>query len=304
MDVPPSSTQLPIEDDEALYAAVLALKPDTAALWARVGDEEEHPLVRGAAARVLCDVGQHDAAWRLIANLHRDQRTYATVDALYHLEQVFGQTLGYDANLGYRHQTEKLTEWVDWYTSQFPDSEHVATLRELAARPGDASDEPFDPGDLSDEKTLLQAWRWLAERAKSRDPTDVAIVEAGFERLLQYRPEDPLLLNNYALAALNNGNWKTARAAYRKARVRTPKDAQLQNDIGILAEGLGQLTVAGEHYQRAVDLGLGDVAVANLADVRRKQGLADPARALYREAERLAPDKWYYHRLWLRRLPR
>ena len=38
-----------------------------------------------------------------------------------------------------------------------------------------------------------------------------------------------------------------------------------------------------------------------LGDVLAKQGRRREAVAAYREAERLAPDKWYYHRLWIPR---
>ena len=301
----------PIEDAETLYYAVLALRPDVVRLRSIVDDDAAHPLVRGAAARVLCDAGKHEAAWRLIANLHRDQRTYVTVDAIHHLEQVFGETLDYDANLGYRHQTEKLAAWVRWYAARFPQSAQLATLQALVAQ-RDESDVPaptpveqlqVGSHEGKEDAAFLAAWRWLAERAKSRDPRVVASVEAGFAALLKRRPNDALLMNNYALAALNNGNWDAALQQYRRAVARPPKDAQLHNDIGILLEGMGDLPGAQAAYERAHVLGLGDVAAANLADVHRKQGRSEEARRYYAEAEKLAPDKWYYHRLWTNRLP-
>lgn len=298
------------EDDEARYDTVRASR-DVALLRQRLEDEEEMPLVRGAAARALCDLGHPEACWCLIANLHRAQRTYTTVDAIYHLEAVVGQTFGYDANLGYRHQTEKFAAWVDWFVTSYPQSRQGQTLQALAAKRDALPD--LSPTPLSqlvdrtfegtDEAALMAAWRWLAERAASRDPAVVATVAAGFQALLTLRPADPLLMNNYALASLNDGNVAQAEAYYVKALALTPDDPQLRNDLGILLEGLGRLSEAEAQYQRAEALRPDDdVAAANLADVLRKQGRSSAARAQYRRAEALAPQKWYYHRLWMERL--
>jgi hypothetical protein len=40
----------------------------------------------------------------------------------------------------------------------------------------------------------------------------------------------------------------------------------------------------------------------NRGDVPRMRGRAAEAIAAYREASRLAPDRWYEHRLWIDRL--
>jgi Flp pilus assembly protein TadD len=295
-----SSPAAPGDETERRYREVLSPGAlDRATLRELLASEE--PLLRNAAARALCDRGEKDAAAALVANLHRDRRTYVTVDAIHHLEAIFGTDLGYEPNLGYRHQTEKQAEWRDFLglpPAEEPEpqaAEPDPDLQTLADAP------PEDPGVA--HAMLVRAWRRLGELAPDRHPAVVARVEKGFEILARRRPDLAALWNNHGLSALNNGHPEAARASYRRALALEPDDAGLRNDMGILLEGLGRLEEAERSYRRATELRPDDdVPWANLGDVLRKRGRPGEAIAAYREAERLAPEKWYYHRVWIRRL--
>jgi tetratricopeptide (TPR) repeat protein len=271
------------------------------------------PMTRNAAARTLCDLGVPRAARALIDNLHPDRRTFVATDAVYHLRAVFGTGLGYDPNLGYRHQAEKQDEWWTWWATQ-PFGEAVvrddpdADRRALRRAAWHDRIQTFQATRFEtpeqERAAIRELWKALAGR-RSRHPDDVADEEHAFALFVDRWPENPDLWNNYALAALNNGDYDTARSAYQLALDLRPGDASLYNDFGILLEGLGRLTEAEAHYRKACRFDpKSDVAAANLADVLRERGFPDKAIKWYRVAERLAPDKWPYHRLWLRRLER
>ena len=69
--------------------------------------------------------------------------------------------------------------------------ERIADLRALASRKGTTEARAPDLDAVKDQKTLLAAWRSLAELAKSREPDDVASVEAGFEYIFGFRNFHP-----------------------------------------------------------------------------------------------------------------
>lgn len=302
-------------DLEDRYLAVRALGCHDAAVARarlRVLLDDEEPMLRNAAARSLADLGEEDAAAALIANLHRDRRTYVTMDAIWHLRALFGTDLGYDPNRGYRHQTEKQAAWWAWWRARghevlpeplSPDAGERAARRTalLADLEVQAEGPPLDEAAAS--AATKRFWTAAAEIAPSRDPDDVAAVRAVFGGLAFRRPDDPDLWNNFALAALNDGRAAEAEAAYQAAITLRPDDAGLRNDLGIAIEAQGRLADAEAAYREAARLApQDDVARSNLADVLAAQGRAGEAIAAYREAERLAPEKWWYQRLWIRRL--
>jgi len=261
------------------------------------------PMTRNAAARRLCDLGERDAAEALVANLHRDSRTFVATDAIWHLRALFGTDRGYDPNLGYRHQTERQKEWWDWLgrTPEDPPPGWDADLRSgrdgvrLWVRLMEEPEFEFETAHRDD------LWRFLALLAKSRDPEDVALQERAFDGFVKRWPNNPDLWNNHALAALNNGNYEASEKSYRRALELVPKDPRLHNDYGILLEGLGRLDEAEREYRTACSLAPDDdVCRTNLADVLAKQGRRDEAIEAYREAERLAPEKWYYQAMAIR----
>lgn len=280
--------------DEERYAALLKER-DPRVLRRAVYDAD--PLMRNAIARAFLDRGELDWAWILIEQLHRDQRTFVCTDAIYHLRAMFGDDKGYDANRGYRHQTEKQKEWWDWFARQ----PFGAPAPQPA--PVEAVDlERWRRTDWTHDE-ILQHWEELAPLAKSRRPEHVHLVRVAFTGFTQSWPGHPDLWNNLGLAALNDGDYELAERAYRRALRLKPQDANLRNDLGILLEGLGRRDEARLEYREAARLAPeDDICRSNLADVCAALGRTDEALAAYREAERLAPEKWYYHRLWIRRL--
>ena len=302
-------------DAEARYHASLALgRHDSRVVKARLRALLEHQdvLTQNAAARALVALGEEDAAGTLIANLHRDRRTYMVTDAIHHLAALYGTNRGYEPNLGYRHQTEAQARWAAWFEARghavpseppLPDAEAFeAAYRQLLPRVAACAAEPA--GDDPDAWVRAAAlWKDLGALGPSRDPTHVALVAGGFGALAERWPDQAPLWNNHALASLNDGRYEDAERAYRKALALLPEDAYLHNDFGILLEGLGRLAEAEAQYREAIRLDpQDDVWRTNLGDVLREQGRAVEAIAAYREAERVAPGKWYYHRLWIERL--
>jgi tetratricopeptide (TPR) repeat protein len=302
-------------DAEARYHATLALgRHDSRVVKARLQAllEHEDVLTQNAAARALVALGEEDAAGTLIANLHRDRRTYMVTDAIHHLAALYGTDRGYEPNLGYRHQTEAQARWAAWFEARghvlvpepaHPDAASFAALHEaLAPRVAACVAEPA--GDDPDAWVRAAAlWKDLGELGPSREPAHVALVAEGFGALAERWPDQAPLWNNHALASLSDGRYENAERAYRKALALLPEDAYLHNDFGILLEGLGRLAEAEALYREAIRLDpQDDVWRTNLGDVLRQQGRTAEAIAAYREAERLAPEKWYYHRLWIGRL--
>jgi tetratricopeptide (TPR) repeat protein len=281
--------------DEQRYHAVLEER-DPRVLRRAFRDAD--PLTRNAVARAFLERGDLEWAWILIENLHRDQRTFVCTDAIHHLRAVFGTDRGYDPNRGYRHQTDKQQEWWDWFASQPFGAPAPEPERELQF-----DNEPWRRTDWTHEE-ILARWEKLAELATKREPGIVHHVRVAFEGFALSWPEHPDLWNNLALAALNDGAYELSERAYRRALRLEPTDANLRNDLGILLEGLGRLEEAALQYREACRLAPEtDIWHANLADSYAALGRPDEALAAYREAERLAPEKWYYHRLWIGRLP-
>jgi len=280
--------------DEQRYDAVLEERDPRVLRRAVYGAD---PLTRNAIARAFLEQGDLGAAWMLIDQLHRDQRTFVCTDAIYHLRAIFGDDKGYNPNLGYRHQTEKQQEWWDWFATRPYGVPAPEPQRDL-----ESDLEPWRRTDWTHEE-ILARWEELAELAAKREPGAVHHVRVAFEGFAAAWPEHPDLWNNLALAALNDGDYELSERAYRRALRLKPNDANLRNDLGILLEGLGRLEEALLQYREACRLAPeSDIWRANLADVYAALGRTDEAIAAYREAERLAPEKWYYHRLWIRRL--
>jgi tetratricopeptide (TPR) repeat protein len=245
----PTRPPEPAPGVEARYHEILALAardaPESRAELRKLLASDE-PLLRNAAARALCELGEGEAAAALVANLHHDARTFVCADAIWHLEQLYGTTRGYDPNLGYRHQTEKQAEWWEWLYREPPPPEEPDALAEARRESIRASVRYFEeaarlPGWKHGEETLAHTWEKLAEIAESRALEDVELRAHAFGVLASLVPENADLWNNHALASLQNGDWEAAGAAYRKALELVPLDPQVHKVLpaarkrGILA---------------------------------------------------------------------
>ncbi len=311
----PLLTTIAGDDAEARYRATRELRRhDSRVVKARLRNLLGHDevLTQNAAARALVALGEDDAAGTLIANLHRDRRTYQVTDAIYHLRALYETDRGYDPNKGYRHQTEAQERWWAWWEAR-------GSVRSPEVADTDAAKHALRYADLAPRIALYVAapsgddpdawvkaaalWKDLGALAPSREPAHVALVADGFGALAGRWPDQAPLWNNHALASLNDGRTDDAERAYGKALALLPDDAYLHNDYGILLEGLGRLGEAQAQYREAIRLDPeDDVWRANLGDVLAAQGRVGEAIAAYREAERLAPEKWHTHRLWIGRL--
>jgi tetratricopeptide (TPR) repeat protein len=101
-------------------------------------------------------------------------------------------------------------------------------------------------------------------------------------------------------------SWDGAIAAYREAIAASPKDAALQNRIGICYQKKGDAKAARAAYKKAVDLRK-DYAEAwnNLGTLDHARGKYKPAISAYGKAIKLSPQDAVFHRnlgaAWLAR---
>ncbi len=232
------------------------------------------------------------------------------MDAIYHLRQMTGEDLGYDPNRGYREQTQAQARWWTWWTetggigpaAETPSAKFAEARARLAralrsAREEEASD---SQGPYSAAGAL---WSAALELNPSRWPADQDRLTVAYELLVERRPDDFAAWANLAWSTLNAGDLQRSEEAFRRALSLAPELANLHNDFGILLETLGRTEEAAERYRRATELDPGeDVAWSNLGDALAARGRSEEALAAWAEAEALAPEKWYYHRLWMDRL--
>jgi len=101
-------------------------------------------------------------------------------------------------------------------------------------------------------------------------------------------------------------SWDGAIAAYREAIAASPKDAALQNRLGICYQKKGDAKAARAAYKKAVDLRK-DYAEAwnNLGTLDHARGKYKPAISAYGKAIKLSPQDAVFHRnlgaAWLAR---
>ena len=311
--------QIESGDGEGRYHAILEL--------ARFEGAEVRALLRGllhsdeiltqnAAARVLVGQGAQGATTILIENLDRDNRTWAVTDAIHHLRALHAKDWGYEPNLGYRAQSRAQAAWWGWWqdgdlfgwrhpsygTPTEAELRYDALAQAIRPQVNAYLTTQNEDRDAAWEETV-GLWKALADLQPSRKPEHVALVSRAFGEMTKRWPTDASLANNQALAALNNSEYEAAEAGYERALRLSPDEAFFHNDFGILLEGLGRWKEAEMQYREAIRLDDSDSTWwSNLADVLRRQGRREEAIAAYREAEKIAPEKWYYHRLWIKRL--
>ena len=305
-------------DPEARYHAILALADRPGARTEQVLLDvlgEDDLLLQNAAARVLAGFGDERGTAVLIDHLDPDHRTWAVTDASFHLHALHGEELAYEPNLGYRVQADQQQAWRDRFGAPRIGHRITPLATDKAQAFADAY-ETLEPhvdaylaseatGDEADWEATRKLWEAIAALQKSRKPAHLDLTAKAFGAMAARWPGSASLANNHALTALNNGEHDVAEAAYRRALELAPDEAYFHNDYGILLEGLGRLEEAEVQYGEAIRLDpMDDVWWCNRADVRRKRGNAKGAIRDYREAEKLAPEKWQYHRLWISRLSR
>ncbi len=294
---------------EARYHGLLELgegksQPGRDTLYQWLGDAD--PMLRNAAARALWERGERSAAGVLIRNLHRENRTFVTMDAIYHLRAMTGEDLGYDPNLGYREQTLAQERWWLWWqrtgglrpAAEAPPEEFAPARAELARAMRAARENP-DEDPNGPRSAAAALWSAASRLTESRWPTDQDRLSTAYELLVERHPDSYQAWANLAWSTLNAGDFPRCEEAFRRALSLAPEVPTLNNDFGIYLEAMGRTEQASEFYRKATELDPGDdVAWANLGDTLSALGLVERGAAAWTEAEDLAPEKWYYHRLW------
>lgn len=167
--------------------------------------------------------------------------------------------------------------------SQLEAGQHDALLRsarELAPVFGDEVDRV-----LIEEGAMQRARAWIVGDAWLRSGD----TEAGlwvFRTLARAVGEHPDALANLALALRHAGLEQESEATYRRALSKTPDDASLWNDLGLLFKGAGRFDEAEQALRRSRSLEISPktgAATTNLAVLALRtgqRGLSRPARAL------------------------
>jgi HEAT repeat protein len=100
------------------------------------GWDSPEPAARLSAITDAARVGDPSAVPHLIESLNHDDPV-VRLAAIRTLEQLTGQTLGYDYAAPEWRRQDKIAAWVDWYRQHTPDNPSFGREgRRAAARPG------------------------------------------------------------------------------------------------------------------------------------------------------------------------
>jgi len=127
---------------------------------------------------------------------------------------------------------------------------------------------------------------------------EYAVAREKYLRALNDLPRHPEAHRNLALALARLGEWEAAARAMRMAWELAPDDPlqraeylALETDAGVEAARQGDLDRAGEHFLRILDRWPDEpTALANLGNIRLREGRLPEARAIYRRFLRHHPD--------------
>ena len=269
--------------------------------------DDDDPMVRIAAAwAILSSFPDARARDVLINGLSRNSRTFAAREAALRLIDLYGPLVDFDAARGYTHQDMArqvlavklagLPEFAAipaWFPATDPPPPEATLLHERLEQAGAAA-----PG--SSDLSLL--WK-AAVDVESRHPQIIKERLAVLEFLLDRIYNEGFLHADAALTYLNAGRTHEALMQYRRAVSLLPGDAALRNDFGIALEAGGWDDEAEAAYRQSAELDPGDeVPLLNLGHLFFKQGRIGEAEEILLAAERLAPDRWPYHRALLGRI--
>jgi tetratricopeptide (TPR) repeat protein len=127
-----------------------------------------------------------------------------------------------------------------------------------------------------------------AHQGKARDALD------RFDAELSGNPQDPVVLNNKAVALINLGRFEEALACSRKAAVFCSGDADIWITMGVALDNLGRNTEAAEALERAVTLRPYHVyARALLGITYQKLDMKDSAEIQNRKLQEMVFPKEY-----------
>jgi lipopolysaccharide biosynthesis regulator YciM len=125
----------------------------------------------------------------------------------------------------------------------------------------------------------------------------------AFTEVLKMAPDNEAALTNLEKLQEEQHQWKEAHATrQRLASVAKPAEqarsrtilAFLEHALGLEAQAEGRLAEASRHFSDAIDLDGGVLpAYLSLGDVRRQQGDAEGAAAVWEKAVNVSPDRAY-----------
>ncbi len=158
----------------------------------------------------------------------------------------------------------------------------VAALDTYAAAPVHSAS---PHGQLLDANAAMQAGEYAAAR-------DLYL------HAVEALPDHPQARHNLAIALARLGAWEEAAAAMLRARELAPRDAQLgmeylalETDAGVQAVQEDALERAAGHFLRVLALWPEEpTALANLGNIRLREGRGAEARAIFRRFLRRYPD--------------
>lgn len=269
--------------------------------------EDQDPMVRIAAAwAILKAVPLAGARDVLINGLSRYSRTFAAREAALRLVDLHGPLVEYDVARGYAHQdmarqlfAAKLaglpfyTGIPAWFPAPDPPPIEAGQLERRL-------DEARNGAPAWDD--LDELWR-AAVVHPGRHRSIIAVRLAVLEFLLDRIQNEGALHADAALTYLNAGRSAEAQQHYRRAVALLPGDAALRNDFGISLEASGWDDEAETAYRESAAMDPTDeVPFLNLGHLLMKQGREKEAVQALLAAEKLAPDRWPYHRVILGRL--
>ncbi len=117
-----------------------------------------------------------------------------------------------------------------------------------------------------------------------------------YRHTLAVTSDNYLILNNYAIAMDQNGDYETALQLYQEALRINPRSVYAHNNLGAVLARQGRYAEAIEHYQTALRIKPDYVmAVINIGKSLAGLGRNDEALAQYEQALKMDPSSSYVH---------
>lgn len=133
---------------------------------------------------------------------------------------------------------------------------------------------------------------------RAMDTGEYAVAREAYQRALKDLPRHPEAHRNLALALARLSEWEAAANAMRAAWKLAPDDREIradnlavETDAGVEAVRRGDPACAAEHFLRILEQWPDEpTALANLGNIRLREGRLPEARAIYRRFLRYHPN--------------
>jgi Flp pilus assembly protein TadD len=165
---------------------------------------------------------------------------------------------------------------------RFTGSDRAANIPEFVPLPADAIAKIKE--QFLDAYSFLRAG--MANERTGNYPGAVRIYERG----LAVEPGNVELLNALGFSLFQQGKSKEAVVALEKALALDPKHWKAHNNMALASIDLGELEVAEAHYRESLAIKPQPEIYNDLGVVLEREGLADEAADMYRQAVKLNPE--------------